>query len=185
MGKKMIRRLGRGLVLCILLALLPACASGEVSWNEQTQYTHVLLAIDETDLRQYVGTVDYVFVGRVLEADVAVTLEDDKSQYTIQVEQNLKGALVPEVTCSKHGGILPDGTRVLYASDRVQDTGLPEVGKRYLFMAYAQSDGSLLLSELYGSVEATAENIALWQGYVADQIPYDRQRFVSKYDATA
>lgn len=178
-------------VICLVLsalimtALLTACASAPVEWNGKTVYTHVLLGIDETNLFEYVGSVDYVFVGKVLEADHTITEENDKSTYGIYVEKNIKGQLVHDIQCSKHGGLLEDGTMLLYESDRMQDTGLPEVGKTYIFMAYAQSDGSLLLSEFYGNTEYTEEQLAQFENYHQNQIVSERKRFVSKYDASA
>ena len=169
----------------LIAASLTACASKPAEWNGKTIYTHVLLGINETDLFQYVGSVDYVFVGKVLEADHMITEENDKSTYGIRVEKNIKGQLIHDIRCSKHGGLLEDGTLLLYESDRIRDTGLPEVGKTYIFMAYAQSDGSLLLSEFYGNTEYTEESLAQFENYHQNQIVSERERFVSKYDACA
>ena len=143
------------------------------------------LYIDETNLYEYAGAVDYVFVGQILEADYAIQDEGSTSAYRVQVRQNLKGALVEEIQCRKHGGILPDGTLSLYASDRVQDSGLPEVGGTYILMAYGQPDGSLLLSELYSRVTYTQASLSAYQDYVEHQVPYQRERFPSSYDAAA
>ena len=73
-------------------------------------YTHITMALDETDLYQYVGAVDYIFVGVVQEANTNITEDNDKSTYKIEVTDNLKGELADEIECSKHGGILKDGT---------------------------------------------------------------------------
>lgn len=62
------------------------------------------MGIDETNLYEYAGAVDYVFVGQILEADYAIQDEGGTSTYRVQVRQNLKGALVEEIQCRKHGG---------------------------------------------------------------------------------
>ena len=74
---------------------------------------------------------------------------------------------------------------LLYESDKIQETGLPEVGETYIFMAYGQSDGELLLSEFWGTVEYTEESLAQYENYVQNQFAVERERFVSKYDASA
>ncbi len=86
--------------------------------------------MDETGLYRYAGAVDYIFVGKVREADTSITEDDDKSTYLIQVSENLKGELVEEVECSKHGGILEDGTMLLYESDKLKDSGRAEKSGR-------------------------------------------------------
>lgn len=171
--------------VCVLATVfaMTACSARRVEWNGETDYTHVMLSIDEANMYQYVGTADYVFVGKVTRARTAITSDNDKSSYKITVTENLKGELVDKIVCQKHGGLLPDGTMVLYATDSAQDTGLPRTGDTYIFMAYAQPDGSLLLSELYGNVEYTEARLAEYRGYVEHQQPDGRRRFVSKYDA--
>lgn len=147
-------------------------------------YTHITIALDETDLYQYVGAVDYIFVGVVKEANTNITEDNDKSTYKIEVTDNLKGELADEIECSKHGGILKDGTMLLYESDNLQDVGLPEVGGTYIFMAYAQPDGSLLLSEFWGNVKFSEEELNRFHNYIDNEIPYERERFSSEYDAS-
>ena len=71
---------------------------------------------------------------------------------------------------------------LLYESDNLQDTGLPEVGKTYIFMAYAQPDGSLLLSEFYGNVQYSEEEHNKFLDYIENEIPYEGERFTSEYD---
>ena len=81
-------------------------------------------------------------------------------------------------------GILKDGTMLLYESDNLQDVGLPEVGGTYIFMAYAQPDGSLLLSEFWGNVKFSEEELNRFHNYIDNEIPYERERFSSEYDAS-
>lgn len=55
----------------------------------------------------------------------------------------------------------------------------------FLVMAYGQSDGEFLLSEFWGTVEYTEESLAQYENYVQNQFAVERERFVSKYDASA
>ena len=171
-------------LLFVSCLFLSSCANHPVQWNGNTVYTHITMALDETDLYQYVGAVDYIFVGVVQEANTNITEDNDKSTYKIEVTDNLKGELADEIECSKHGGILKDGTMLLYESDNLQDVGLPEVGSTYIFMAYAQPDGSLLLSEFWGNVEFSEEELNRFYNYIENEIPYERERFSSEYDAS-
>lgn len=152
------------------------------SWNGKIVYNHVTLTIDETNLYEYVGSVDYVFVGQVVDAAYLIKDVDQKSTYQIHVVENLKGELVENIEVSKHGGLLKDGTMVLYESDFIQETGLPQVNETYLFMAFGQSDGSLLLSEFYGNVAYDETNYSEYKKYVENEIALDRKRFLSIYD---
>lgn len=172
-------------VLLLLVAccfFISACSVHPTKWNGDIVYSHITLTLDETNLYQYVGAVDYIFFGAVQEANTDITEDNDKSSYVIEVSDNLKGELVDKIECSKHGGILEDSTMLLYESDNLQDTGLPEVGKTYIFMAYAQPDGSLLLSEFYGNVQYSEEEHNKFLDYIENEIPYERERFTSEYD---
>ena len=148
------------LLLAILsLLVLSGCSQREVEWNGETIYNHVSMAIDETDMYVYTGSVDYIFAGKILKADDVIDGADGDSYYTVDVLENLKGELEGKIECYKHGGYLKDGTMVLFESDRTRETGLPEEGGEYILMAYAQPDGSLLLSEFYSDVEYSEENV--------------------------
>ena len=140
----------------ILVISLAGCMqdNAEIKPNGKTVYNHVTLIIDETNLNEYVDAVHYVFAGTVIEYLGNVTDPDfPDSKYIINVTENLKGNLPETIEVRKHGGYTKDGTLVLYATDFTQDSGLPEVGKQYIFMAYEQPDGSYLLAEINGNVE--------------------------------
>ena len=68
----------------------------------------------------------------------------------------------------------PDGNMIM-------DNGLPEVGKQYIFLAYSQQDGSLTLSEILDNREYSEDLLAEYMDYVDNEIPYERERFVSAY----
>lgn len=175
-------------VLCVLLTL-SGCSAKTVEWNGSVEYyAHVSMVVDETDMYAYVGVVDYVFVGTVEDVvrnmipDEPGGSDEDLSVYKLRVDKNLKGELAESVECSKHGGLRKDGTMLLMYSDRARDTGLPETGKQYIFLAYAQPDGSLTLSEFFDNRPYDEALLREYTDYCENEVPFDRTRFVSKYD---
>lgn len=168
--------------------------------------------IDFNNINELVGDADYVFVGTVISEDstvykhpVMIETEDNKeyeltspyTNYTINVMKNIKGELITdtEIPIQKAGGLAKDGSQyVIYEEDE-----LPVTGGIYVFYAYAQPDGSLLVSgpksnkkinvkpETFNSSDSAnnIENISEVQKVIEaldDQIKTDRQRFVSNYD---
>ena len=117
------------------------------------------------------GDADYVFVGNVVSEDdvvykhaVTVETEDGKTQevstpytnYTVNITQNIKGNLITEedIPIQKAGGFSKDGTECfLYEGDE-----LPIAGNTYIFFAYAQLDGSLLVSGPISNINIKAES---------------------------
>ncbi|MBC1367574.1 cell surface protein [Listeria innocua] len=108
---------------------------------------------------EVVGDADYVFVGKVTEETgttytnkTPIEQEDGSvkyigeafTNYKIKVITNLKNELTTdkELAIAKQGGIREDGS----AYDIFEDDILPEVGNVYIFTAYTQDDGSLLIS---------------------------------------
>ena len=62
--------------------------------------------------------------------------------------------------------------------------GLREVGKKYIFIGYGQPDGSLLLEYLSGNIEYSDDLRIDYIDFIENQIPYQRERFISRYDIT-
>lgn len=84
------------------------------------------------------------------------------------------------------GGLKNDGTMLLVAAETpngnlIMDNGLSEVGKQYIFLAYTQQDGSLTLSEIFDNREYSEDLLVEYMDYVDNEIPYERERFVSTY----
>ena len=180
-------------VVCLLLIMgLTACGK-DVTWNGKTESIgELLMVFDVTNPYENVGIVDYVFVGTVEEIESIIIpdrrteFEQSFSKYRIHVDNNLKGELVESVICSKMGGLKKDGTMLLAAAETpsgefIMDTGLPELGKQYVFLAYAQPDGSLTLSEIFDNREYDEDLLAEYLDYVENEIPFERQRFRSEY----
>lgn len=128
--------------------------------------------INYNNLEEVVGDADYVFIGTVVSEDdvvykhtVTVETEDGGTRevstpytnYTINISQNIKGNLVidEDIPLQKAGGFTKDRTECfLYEGDE-----LPTVGSSYIFFAYAQLDGSLLVSGPISNINIKAEPV--------------------------
>lgn len=175
-----------------LIFSLTGCVK-TVNWNGKTEeFAELLMVEDISDPYCYVGLVDHVFVGTVEEIIENVLPskskkhEDHFSTYRLRVDQNLKGELTEEIVVSKMGGMKRDGTMCLVVAEMpsgtmIRDTGLPEVGKQYIFLAYAQPDGSLTLSELFDNREYSEELYNEYKTYCENEIFFDRERFTSSF----
>ena len=158
---------------------------------------------DTENINESVGIVDYVFLGEVVSKDETtyedvVPMEDAKGKtveegtpythYSIRVKENIKGELEKEkeIKIVKHGGVAQDKKSVvLFDKDC-----LPEVGKQYIFLAYAQSDGSLLISGPNSNVLANAKKqetvVNEYEKAVKqEKVNVDRERYTSEYDKKA
>ena len=176
--------------VCLLLVLvLTACTKNVTSNGNIENLAIVNMAFDCTNPYEYAGIVDYIFVGTV-EGIESIIIDDNyehtDSIYKIHVDNNLKGELAENITCSKLGGLKKDGTMLLIVAetpngDQIADSGLPELGKQYVFSAYAQPDGSLSLSEIFDNREYNEGLLKEYMEYIDNEIPFERDRFVSKY----
>lgn len=158
---------------------------------------------DTENINESVGIVDYVFFGEVVSKDETtyedvVPMEDEKGKtveegtpythYSVIVKENIKGDLEKEkeIKIVKHGGVAQDKKSVvLFDKDC-----LPEVGKQYIFLAYAQSDGSLLISGPNSNVLANAKKqetvVNEYEKAVKhEKVNVDRERYISNYDEKA
>ncbi|EUJ26894.1 hypothetical protein [Listeria cornellensis] len=168
--------------------------------------------LDIDNPKEVVGSADYVFVGKVLEetgtvyrnkvpvevdSDTIEYIGDAYTQYKIQVISNIKNELVTDnvIDIDKLGGIREDGS----AYDVFEDDELPVQGETYIFTAYTQDDGSLLISGANSNIRfdenaskvstekavSTTEEYQEYQDAVDDQIePEGKEDLKSIYDAT-
>lgn len=179
-----------GTLLFVLTLGLTACSSKEVEWNGETESYHVTMAYDETDMYVIAGTVDYIFVGTVDSVINNVVDYGESGEYSaysayrITVQENLKGELKDEIECYRHGGYLKDGTLLYAISDHTENTrDIPQEGKQYIFMAFGQPDGALILEEFVGDIEYTGGDMKQnYIDYIANAVQDSRTRFLSKYD---
>ncbi len=178
-----------------------------------TSYLHGSFRIDVYDQSALVGDADYVFAGRVEEqtdteykfsvvgetSDGPVELSSPYTNYSVTVLKNIKGELIQDsaIPVQKAGGLEKDkSTSFVY-----EDDVLPEAGEIYVFFAYAQPDGSLLVSgpnsnipleittnkKININIDSALNKTEEYKDVLSaleNQKTTDRQRFVSDYDAS-
>lgn len=126
---------------------------------------------DVNNINEAVGISDYVFVGEVISNDGTVyknivTMEDENgnpkevgtpyTNYVIKVKDNIKGNLKKDLPIDilKHGGISQDNKSVIVFENDL----LPKVNETYIFLGYAQKDGSILISGPNSNVPLTSSD---------------------------
>lgn len=198
----------------IIMAIFSGCSS--VSNNQSATKTadiselpiypiRASFVYNTDDMREAVGICDYVFIGEVISCDGTlykdtVTMEDENgnpkevsspyTEYTVKVTENIKGNLVTDqpISITKHGGVSNEQNEVyVFENDE-----LPVVNNSYIFLAYAQEDGSLLISgpssnTLYNNADTYSETAtSVYQEYKTalenEVIPVERERFTSIYE---
>lgn len=169
-------------------------------------------AINVDNPKETVGDADYVFLARVdqlvdTEYRYPVTIETANgtkevtspyTNYKVTVLKNIKGNLQTNTSMpiTKSGGVDEDNASVIL----YEDDNLPVVKKIYVFLAYTQEDGTLLISGpnsniLVGNSDKTetisnlpsalktSKIVSLYEDSTIKQIVKERKRFVSKYNA--
>ena len=112
-------------------------------------------ATDISDMQSVVDSVNCIFVGVVKESDTLIFDYDGKSEFKVQVVKNIKGELPTETTVYKYGGHFINGNEVIVKVDDESYTPMPEVGKQYLFLAFEQESGEVIIADYYGNVDYT------------------------------
>ena len=110
---------------------------------------------DISDMQSVVDSVNCIFVGVVKDSNTLIFDYDGKSEFQIQVVKNIKGELPTETTVYKHGGHFINGNEVVVKADDESYTPMPEVGKQYLFLAFEQESGEVIIADYYGNVDYT------------------------------
>ena len=161
--------------------LLSGCSAKTA--NGRIRYDHVAIP-EETDPYSVIGFADYVFVGSTLSDGSSVTLPsgNKRLEYDISVRECLKGSLAKAIKAAYPAYYENDGTLVLMEGETMQDDGLPEKGKKYIFVGTAQPDGSILLESLYAKTEYSDDNYQRFLDYVAKETSVDRERFISSFE---
>ncbi len=197
-------------VITIIVVLIAAGVLGFKAWSNAgnrlpIQHIQGSFVVDVDNKNEVVGLVDYVFVAKVIHnkgtihKDI-VTMEDEDGKptevgspyttYTIEVVDNIKGKLKKNIPFDilKQGGITLNGQAIQMFEQDV----LPEVGEYYVFLGYAQSDGSLLISgpnsnvRIKGADEQEIVSSDVYRTYqeaVENQIvTVKRERFTSDFE---
>lgn len=113
------------------------------------------VATDISDMQSVVDSVNCIFVGVVKESDTLIFDYDGKSEFKVQVVKNIKGELPTETTVYKYGGHFINGNEVIVKVDDESYTPMPEVGKQYLFLAFEQKSGEVIIADYYGNIDYT------------------------------
>jgi len=205
------------LVVIITILTLSACSKKSEVNKEDLPISYLTgsFSINVNDLSQIVGDADYVFVAEVADEvetlyKNTVTIEtengtkevsDPYTKYTIKVINNIKGKLDKDIEFDilKVGGVSQDNNSIVLYED---DT-LLQVGNKYIISAYAQPDGSLLVSGPNSSIDLNLtsknniissdsnediSNIVSSDNYkefikaYENEVVTDRERFKSSYE---
>ncbi|MBQ4104280.1 MAG: hypothetical protein IJC90_07445 [Clostridia bacterium] len=113
------------------------------------------VATDISDMQSVVDSVNCIFVGVVKESDTLIFDYDGKSEFKVQVVKIIKGELPAETTVYKYGGHFINGNEVIVKVDDESYTPMPEVGKQYLFLAFEQESGEVIIADYYGNIDYT------------------------------
>lgn len=113
------------------------------------------VVVDLRDMQSVVDSVNCIFVGVVKDSNTLIFDYDGKSEFQVQVVKNIKGELPTETTVYKHGGHFINGNEVIVKADDESYTPMPEVGKQYLFLAFEQESGEVIIADYYGNVDYT------------------------------
>ena len=156
--------------------------------NIERSYVAASFKINPFDIDAVVEEVDYIFTGKVLEYLGSYYNEEEDlmvySKYKVEVTKNIKGELIDEIIIKKHGGFI--GNKLILLSEGNLTDELPEIGKEYLFNAYAQFSGDILIFELNGQLESSIKNISLYikayEKIKNRKIENDRVRANSRYE---
>lgn len=114
-----------------------------------------VVVADLRDMQSVVDSVNCIFVGVVKDSNTLIFDYDGKSEFQVQVVKNIKGELPTETTVYKHGGYFINGNEVIVKADDESYTPMPEVGKQYLFLAFEQESGEVIIADYYGNVDYT------------------------------
>lgn len=113
------------------------------------------VATDISDMQSVVDSVNCIFVGVVKDSNTLIFDYDGKSEFKVQVVKIIKGELPTETTVYKHGGHFINGNEVVVKADDESYTPMPEVGKQYLFLAFEQESGEVIIADYYGNIDYT------------------------------
>jgi len=191
-------------VILLLLAMTVLIASDNRNYeNEEIPgpYYYISYAFDPYNLPEITGSSDYVFVAKVNKIDGFIPdssgFGDSKIVYSVQVVENIKGELITgqPIHLLKSGDLSKGGK--YYAT--ISGDSLPELGRTYIFYAYAQPDGSLstfggnsaipLTSLNYleaaspSSLQNAPEFVEAVEAYQNQIVVYEVERSISIYDA--
>jgi hypothetical protein len=131
------RRPSGMLGMAVAVMVLAGCSSeGEVITS------HPVWAFDINDPAALAEEADAIFVGTVLEkgdvVDLGTNVELPFTEYTIRVDESLKGDLSGETVFLHEGGTVPNGDT--YVTEGIAPV---EIGEQYVLAGHAGEDGRI------------------------------------------
>lgn len=192
-------------LMLLTMLILGGCSNGNALSERDLPVINLSgsFSIDVHDLNQIVGDADYVFVAKVNDEvetlykhkvtietkDGTKEVSDPYTKYSITVIDNIKGKLKKndEFDILKAGGISEDKKSIIL----YEDDELFQVSKYHIMSAYAQPDGSLLVSGPNSSLvlsETSKDKIVSSEEYkkykkaLQREVVSDRKRFKSSHE---
>jgi hypothetical protein len=169
-----VRTLGlSGLAVALAAVALGSSAGRPAATAGAHTHAEVVYITNFEDPRRLVGSVENVFVGRVL-AQVSTTILDGEpeTQFQVEVQENIKGSLSGKVIVNQEGG--RDGDRLIL----VEDDALLRPGQVYLFATLPfRERGWHTLVPVYGDLPIAdasqrAALVSKFKKATQEQIPY-------------
>lgn len=131
--------------------------------ENKVKYIHASYGFDVNNLNNIVSDADFVFVGKVINSAKTVykypVKVEDKwitspyTYYNLQIVKNIKGNLLK----GKFVKILKAGGKDKYSNAKYvyENDILPNKNGYYIFVAYVQPDGSLLVSGANSTIKTS------------------------------
>lgn len=124
--------------------------TNEHEGGTEVRYSEAFYSFDVTDDRELVGAAHNVFVGKVI-AQTGTTIDPYlRTQFSVEVLENIKGNLTGTVTVSQKGGYENlEGKQYLIIT---KGDKLLEPDETYLFVTRVSDFGGHLLIPVYGDL---------------------------------
>jgi hypothetical protein len=164
------------IALAVALVVGGSTLAQRYSAQPRTLHADISYVADFSDTRKLAGFVDNVFIGRVL--DKSGTHSPDggvpETLFKVEVLRSLKGSLNGVVAVNQQGGFSAEENALVV----VEEDGLLEAGKTYMFATRTGGDGTWhTLVPRYGNVEIgagiqQADLVQKFEKAVKEQIKY-------------
>jgi hypothetical protein len=138
--------------LAVALVVGGTTLAQRYSAQPRTLQAEVSFVADFSDTRKLAGFVDSVFIGRVIEQSGTHSPDGviPETLFKVEVIRSLKGSLSGVVAVNQQGGFSAEENALVV----VEEDGLLQAGKTYMFATRTGGDGSWhTLVPGYGNVE--------------------------------
>lgn len=170
------------MVLSLLLIFIVAV----LALGGYSKYVIDVKGLDMYDVENFIAYSDYVFIGEVVEIGETASVNSQPTNipYTdmiINVEENLKGTLKNEIKLKKIGGTNKKTKMKYIIKSNGKKDLFPEVGKKYIFIACCEQDGTIL-SQFDGCLFFTEENYNTVKKSIEKNVDFIKERYTSSYE---